>query len=131
MREIKENNTNLDLNAEDLSENKDFPLIYLFWLKIVFGIIAGLSHYYIQTTLYYIGGFNINFIYRGYLIVVIFLVLLFSLQFLIILLLYVSKKKAPKLVPQNEIIWRFSFRFSIIFFSFFLITVSIAFYFGI
>lgn len=128
---MRENNLNLDQKVEDHNKNNDLPRIFIFWLKVIFGIIAGFSHYIIQRTLFYLGGFSINYLFRGFLIIGVFILLISFIQLVIILLLYILKKKSSKLIPQNEIVWRFSLRFSLIFFIIFLISVSIALHIGI
>jgi hypothetical protein len=131
MRGNRENNLNLDQNVDNIVENKNISLVFIFWLKVIFGIIAGFSHYIIQRTLFYLGGFGINYLFRGFLIVGVFILLILSVQSVIILILYVSKNKSTKLVPKNKIVWRFSLRFSLTFIIIFLISTSIALHIGI
>jgi hypothetical protein len=114
-----------DLEVDSFNNN----LIYLFWIKIFFGIVGGINYYIIQR-LFDIDRFSIHYFLRGLYIVGIFLVLMLSIQLLIILLLYFSRMKFNKLVPRDEIIWRFSLRFSFIFLAVFLISASITFYIG-
>ena len=128
MRDISDNKKEFDINVDN--SNEDFHLAYIFWLKVVFGIIAGVSQYFLQRTLFYIGGFNVHFLFRGLLIVVVVIGLILAFQLLIILLLYISKKKFNKVVPHDVKVWRYSLRFSLIFFIVFIISVSIALYIG-
>lgn len=129
MKDISENKKEFDLNVDTF--NEDFNLAYIFWLKVVFGVIAGVTQYFLQRTLFYIGGFYVHFLFRGLLIVVIVIVLILTFQLLIIFLLFISKKKFNKAVPHDEKVWRYSFRFSLIFFIIFLISGSIALYIGL
>jgi len=110
--------------------NKDLPLIFLFWLKIFFGIVGGITHYFIQRILFHIGSFNVHYILRGLFINSIIFAYFSFIQFLIILILLFLKKKIQKLVPNNENLWRFSLRFSFIFIVVFFISASITFYIG-
>ncbi len=110
--------------------DKDLPSIFLFWLKIFFGIVGGITHYFIQRILFHIGSFNVHYILRGLFINSIIFAYFSFIQFLIILILLFLKKKFQKLVPNNENLWRFSLRFSFIFIVVFFISASITFYIG-
>lgn len=110
--------------------DKDLPSIFLFWLKIFFGIVGGITHYFIQRILFHIGSFNVHYILRGLFINSIIFAYFSFIQFLIILILLFFKKKFQKLVPNNENLWRFSLRFSFIFIVVFFISASITFYIG-
>jgi hypothetical protein len=125
MKEIIDKSGDLEVD----SVNNNLPLIYLFWIKIFFGIVGGINYYIIQR-LFDIDRFSIHYFLRGLYIVGIFLILVLSIQLLIILLLYFSRMKFNKLVPRDEIIWRYSLRFSFIFIVVFLISASITFYIG-
>ena len=128
MRDISENKKEFDINVDN--SNEDFHLAYIFWLKVFFGIIAGFSQYFLQRTLFYIGGFRLHYLFRGLLIAVVFIVLILTFQLLIIFLLIITKKKFNKAVPNDEEVWRYSLRFTLIFFIVFLISASIALYIG-
>lgn len=110
--------------------DKDLPSIFLFWLKIFFGIVGGITHYFIQRILFHIGSFNVHYILRGLFINSIIFAYFSFIQFLIILILLFFKKKFQKLVPNNENLWRFSLRFSFMFIVVFFISASITFYIG-
>lgn len=130
MNEIIEDNRNLDL-SENLSEgDNDFHLAYIFWLKVIFGILCGVIQYFSLLVFYYIGGFYINSIFRGFLIVSVLMIVILIFQSLIILLLYYSKKRFSRRFPQEEKVWRLSLRFTLEFFVVLVISASISFYIG-
>lgn len=130
MKEIIENNRNLDLDVNHSEVDNDFHLAYIFWLKVVFGIICGFIQYFSLRVFYYIGGFYINSIYRGFLIVSVLMIVILIFQSLIILLLYFSKKRFSRKFPQEEKVWRLSLRFTFVFFVVLVISASITFYIG-
>lgn len=120
-------NKNKDMRA---FTNKDLPLIFLFWLKIFFGIVGGITYYFIHRIMFHIGSFNVHYILRGLFINSIIFAYFSFIQFLIIFILLFLKKKIQKLVPNNENVWRFSLRFSFMFIVVFLISAIITFYIG-
>ena len=130
MKEIIEDNRNLDLNTNHSEVDNDFHLVYIFWLKVFFGIICGIIQYFSLRVFYYIGGFYINSIFRGFLIVSVLMMVILIFQSLIILLLYVSKKRFSRKFPQEEKVWRLSLRFTFVFFVVLVISASITFYIG-
>ncbi|MHA1913770.1 MAG: hypothetical protein ACW986_02710 [Promethearchaeota archaeon] len=112
-------------------EKKNLYIILLFWLKILFGSVGGASYYYIQRVLFNVGFFNVHYLFRGLLIISILLIYLIIINCLIVFIMNQVKKNVKRLVPPDASIWRFSLRFSIIFFIVFLISGSIMFYIGI
>lgn len=131
MKEILKDNNDLDIDVNHSKVDNDFHLPYIFWLKVIFGIIGGILHYLSLRTFYYIGGFHLHFLLHGILISGLSILIILILQLLIILLLYVSKKRFSKIFPQKEEVWRLSLRFTLIFFIVFIISASIALYIGI
>ena len=129
MREISADNNKSDINGE-YYKNNVAPLAYVFWLKVIFGIIGGIFNYVSLRLFYYIGGFHIHFLLRGFLIVGASIIIIVTIQLLIILLLYVSKKKSRKIFPHKGNIWRSSLRYTFLFFVVFIISASISFYIG-
>ncbi len=131
MRETSSDNPKLDINVEYDRDIDHSQIPYIFWLKIIFGIIGGTLHYLSLRAFYYIGGFHLHFLLHGILISGLSMLIVLILQLLIVLLLYVSKKRFSKTFPQKEEVWRLSLRYTLIFFIAFIISASIALYIGI
>jgi hypothetical protein len=123
MRDLTDNSKHLQFCEE---ENQ--KLSFLFWLKVCFGIVGGISHYFIQRTLFYIGSFNVHYLLRGLFINAVIFAYISIIHFLIVGILILLKKKFPNLVPNNVSVWRFSLKFSFIFIIIFIVSASIAFY---
>ena len=112
---------------DDTYENYSF-LILLFWLKIIFGIVGGSTHYLIQNALYSKDFFNIDALLRGFLLVVVIFGYFFIIHLLIVFIIYLVKSYSNRFSLQNENIWIFTLRFFFIYFSLFLISACITFY---
>ena len=125
MKDLTNNNNHLQFCEE---ENKQ--LYFLFWLKVCFGIVGGISHYFIQRILFYIGSFNVHYLLRGLFINTVIFAYISFIHLLIVVILILLKKKFPSLVPNNVSVWRFSLKFSFIFIIIFIVSASIAFYIG-
>ena len=110
--------------------DKNLPTIFLFWLKVFFGITGGITHYFIQRILFYIGSFNVHYLLRGLFINAVIFSYISFIHVLITLIILCLRKKFPKLVPDKENVWRFTLRFSFIFIVIFIISASITFYIG-
>ncbi len=121
---------NIDKFDEFQSENnyKNLGLSYLFWIKILFGIIGGVIYYFIQRFLF---SFPVSYLIRGLLIITIFLVYIIILQIIIIAVLNISKSKFKRLMHNNIQIWRYSLKFSFIYLVIFMLSASLIFYIGI
>ncbi len=109
-------------------ENKE--LHFLFWIKVCFGIIGGISHYFIQRILFIIGSFEVHYLLRGLFINMVIFAYISFIHFLMVIILILLKKKFPNLIPNNVSVWRFSLKFSFIFIIIFIVSASIAFYVG-
>jgi len=114
---------------DDSYENYSL-LILLFWLKIIFGIIGGSTHYLIQRVLYSRDFFSIDALLRGFLLVFVIFGYFILIHLLIVFIIFISKSYSDRFSLQNENIWIFTLRFFFIFFSIFLISACITFYFG-
>lgn len=125
MKDLTHNNKHLQICEE---ENKQ--LYFLFWLKIGFGIVGGISHYFIQRILFHIGSFNVHYLLRGLFINMVIFAYISFIHILMVLMLILLKKRFPNLVPNNVNVWRFSLKFSLIFIIIFIVSASIVFYLG-
>ncbi|MFX0003118.1 MAG: hypothetical protein ACFE9C_00180 [Candidatus Hodarchaeota archaeon] len=124
---MKETKNNKDTK---LLIDKNLPTIFLFWLKIFFGIIGGITHYFIQRILFYIGSFNVHYLLRGLFINTVIFAYISFIHVLMTLIILFLRKKFPTLVPDKENVWRFTLRFSFVFIVIFIISASITFYIG-
>lgn len=125
MKDLTNTNNHLQICEE---ENKQ--LYFLFWLKVCFGIFGGISHFFIQRILFYIGSFNVHYLLRGLFINMVIFAYISFIHFLIVFTLILLKRKFPNLVPNNVSVWRFSLKFSLLFIIIFIVSASIAFYIG-
>jgi hypothetical protein len=115
----------------DQYKGTDFYFTFLFWLKIFFGLVGGVSYYYLIRILFHTGFFDVYYLFRGLLIIGVLIIYLLVINILIVFIMYQLKRKMGRLTPPNISKWRFSLRFSVIFLIVFLISASIMLYIGI
>ncbi|MFX0023976.1 MAG: hypothetical protein ACFE9S_16740 [Candidatus Hermodarchaeota archaeon] len=111
-------------------EKENQQLRFLFWLKVCFGIVGGITHYYIQRILFLIGSFDVHYLLRGLFINTVIFAYISFIHFLIVSVLSLLKKKFPNLIPNNMSVWRYSLKFSFTFIIIFIVSASLAFYIG-
>ncbi|MFX1388625.1 MAG: hypothetical protein ACFE9Z_01010 [Promethearchaeota archaeon] len=128
MRDYVDKNDLIQSEVKHSSEIEDSYLVYLFWIKVIFGVIGGVGYYFLQRILFDIGSFDINYLFRGLLLFGVFSMYYSFIQSSIMSLLYIFKKKMN--IPEEVQAWRVSFRFSITFLVVFVISASITFYIG-
>lgn len=114
---------------DDSYENYSL-LIFLFWLKIILGIVGGSTHYLIQSALYSGEFFDIDPLLRGFLLVFVIFGYFFLIHLFIVLIIYIIKSYSNRFGLLNENIWIFTLRYFFIFFSLFVISASITYYLG-
>lgn len=122
------------VNQIDRSNCLDRNIIhksFIFWIKVIFGLVGGIFYYFLLRYLFHIGFFRVYYLFRGLLIVSILLTYLFLINGIVGFIIYQLKRKKSKLVPDDISIWRFSLRFTAIFFIVFLLSASITLYIGI
>lgn len=102
--------------------------IFIFWLKVIFGIVAGISNYFILRYLFHLEFFLMKEYFNGFLII--FLIYIILIYLISVLIFSISKKYFPKIYPSDGNIWKYSWKFSKIFVAIFLITCGITFYIG-
>lgn len=127
MKDSSDKFDKIQSNSKQLNREIDKGLIYLFWIKIIFGIIGGVTYYFI---LLFIFNLHVSYLFRGLLNVSVLLIYILILQLAMISILYFIKLKYKKLIPNDLEVWRFSLRFSFIYLVIFLISVTLTYYIG-
>ena len=127
---INENSGKVGSKVDMDNNTHDLSLVYLFWLKIAFGAVGGISYYFIQRLLFYVRGFSVEFLLQYIFVTFVFILYSSIIHLLLILVLYLSKKKFRKIFPSKARIWKFSTRFTFLFFTVFFISTSITYYIG-
>jgi hypothetical protein len=127
MKEFTDNIDEPYSGINHLNKQKDLGLVYLFWIKIIFGIIGGVIYYFILLLIF---NLHVSSLFRGLLNVSILLIYILILQFAMISILCLLKFKPKKLISNDVEVWRFSLRFSFIYLVIFLISVTLTYYLG-
>jgi len=104
--------------------------IFIFWLKISFGIIGGILHYIIQRILYDKVLFYMEGLLRGLIIVTIIFGYLFIFHILFYLIISFSKTYFTKNKQIKFSNLQLTLKYSGIFLTIFLISASLSFYIG-
>ncbi|MHA2430049.1 MAG: hypothetical protein ACXACC_03335 [Promethearchaeota archaeon] len=104
--------------------------IFIFWLKISFGIIGGILHYIIQRILYEEVLFYIPDLLRGFILFIEIFVYISLFHILFYLIIKFSKTYFTKEKQVKFSNWRLTLKSSGIFFTIFLISASLSFYIG-
>jgi hypothetical protein len=118
-------------SKDDIKINgNDSSLVYIFWLKIALGMVGGISYYFILRVLIYIRGFSTLFLLQYLFVILVFIVYSSIIYLILIFILYISKKKFHKIIPPTTRIWKFSTKYTFLFFAVFFISASITYYIG-
>ncbi len=117
---IKEDNLN-DINQ---------LIIFIFWLKFSFGIIAGILLYIIQKVLFETVLFHIQELLRGFILLIEIIGYIFLFHILFYLIIRFSKTYFTKAKQVKFSNWRLTLKSSGIFFAILLISASLSFYIG-
>jgi len=128
---MPENNKFNQTDRANYLNRKNIHLNFIFWLKVIFGLAGGILYYFLLRFLFLVGFFGVHYLFRGLLIVSILLTYLFLIIGIIGFIISQLKRKKSKLVPDDISIWRFSLRFTAIFFIVFLLSASITLYIGV
>jgi len=104
--------------------------IFIFWLKISFGIIGGILYYIIQRILYEEVLFYIPDLLRGFILFIEIFVYISLFHILFYLIIKFSKTYFTKEKQVKFSNWRLTLKSSGIFFTIFLISASLSFYIG-
>ncbi|MFX1479302.1 MAG: hypothetical protein ACFFCI_14305 [Promethearchaeota archaeon] len=128
---MKNDNLRKIASEDNIKNNGNDPsLVYIFWLKLALGMVGGISYYFILRVLIYIRGFSTLFVLQYLFVMLIFIVYSSIIYLMLIFIIYISKKKFHKIVPPTIRIWKFSTRYTILFFAVFFISASITYYIG-
>ena len=128
---MPENNKFNQIGRANYLDRTNIHNNFIFWIKVIFGLAGGIFYYFLLRYLFHIRFFRVHYLFRGLLIVSILLIYLFLINGMIGFIIHQLKRKKSKLVPDDMSIWRYSLRFTAIFFIVFLLSASITLYIGI
>ncbi|MFX1589455.1 MAG: hypothetical protein ACFFC1_14985 [Promethearchaeota archaeon] len=115
---------------EDNLNDTNQLVIFIFWLKFLFGIIGGILHYTIQKVLFEEVLFYISDLLRGFILFIEIFGYISLFHILFYLIIKFSKTFFTKGKQVKLSNWRLTLKSSGIFFTIFLISASLSFYIG-